>query len=142
MSARKGPRQHGFSLVEVLIVIIIIGILAAIAIPMFLGQRDKAHNSSARAGGHTIAIALLTYVTQLPGNEPWPATCDRQLLVTDTGILKESEWPQNPWTGDDMHPVPDVDLGNYAYERYTTADDKVRYHLTVYLKDTAPFEVL
>ncbi len=32
--------------------------------------------------------------------------------------------------------------GNYAYERYTTADDKVRYHLTVYLRGTAPFEVL
>ena len=32
---------------------IIIGILAAIAIPMYLGQRDQAKNASARAGGGT-----------------------------------------------------------------------------------------
>lgn len=141
-SGNRDGRQRGFSLIEVLIVIIIIGILAAIAIPMFLGQRDKAHNATAKAGGHTIGIALLTYVTQLPGNEPWPPTCDRALLVDEAGILKDSEWPQNPFAGGDMRPVADAGLGNYAYERYTTADDQVRYRLTVYLKNMDPFEVL
>ena len=44
-------------MIEVLVVMIIIGILAAIAIPMYLGQRDRAKDAAAR-GGRQIATAL------------------------------------------------------------------------------------
>ncbi len=44
--------------------IVIIGILAAIAIPMFLGQRERAKNASAVEGGRTIMIAVLTYAAR------------------------------------------------------------------------------
>lgn len=47
---RKRVRgQKGFTLIELLVVIIIIAILAAIAIPTFLGQRDKAHDAAAKS---------------------------------------------------------------------------------------------
>ena len=56
-------RDEGFTLIELLVVIIIIGILAAIAIPVFLSQRNKGYDSQAKSDVRNLATLDETYFT-------------------------------------------------------------------------------
>ena len=60
MSGRR-PREHGFTLIELLIVIIVVGILAAIAIPVYVGQRDKAKEATLKTTAHYVLVATEDY---------------------------------------------------------------------------------
>lgn len=66
----RDDRDAGFTLIELLVVVVIIGILAAIAIPVFLNQRNAARNASVESDIRNLATVMETYYTQ---NDAYPS---------------------------------------------------------------------
>ena len=61
---KKHRNQKGFTLIELMIVIAIIGILAAIAIPQFSSYRAKAYNSAAVSDARNMRTDLEAYYAE------------------------------------------------------------------------------
>ncbi|CAM3912919.1 prepilin-type N-terminal cleavage/methylation domain-containing protein [Nocardioides marinus] len=66
MRIPQSKQDKGFTLIELLVVVVIIGILAAVAIPVFLNQRQKAVDSGLKSDLKNAATAIESYVVDNP----------------------------------------------------------------------------
>ena len=119
-------KKRGFTLIELMVVVVIIGILAAIAIPNFVKIVDKAKVASVKANQHTSQVAVESMAIDLMGAYP------------STEVDIEDELPpnfKNPYNATDDKAAAFICLP--ATAAYTPVDDAANEGRVRYVTDGA-----
>jgi general secretion pathway protein G len=129
--------QRGFTLIELMVVIVILGILAGLIIPRIMGRPEEARRMKARVQIESIETALKLYKLD---NGSYPTTEQGlQALVEaptvgqlpkawrDGGYLEKGKVPKDPWDNEFVYLSPgvnsDFDLISYGADGEPGGED-------------------
>jgi len=118
MTPSYSSRERGFSLLEIMVVLIIIGVMAAIVAPRFVERADEAKVDSTKIQMKNIEQALKLYRLQ---KGQYPASSEGLNALTASGKGGKSyldALPKDAWGGDFIYLSPgvhgDVDILSYG----------------------------
>lgn len=123
---RAVRRQQGFTLLEIMVVVTILGLLAAFIVPNVIGQGDKAKVDLAKANMSGIANALdfykldnKKYPTTEQGLEALVSKPDGASNWNSSGYLQKL--PEDPWGNQYVYISPGID--GKPFDLYTLGAD-------------------
>jgi type IV pilus assembly protein PilA len=136
MQKKRAAGDSGFTLVELLVVVVIIGVLVAIAVPMYLNYRKGAANKSAESDVRAAVSAIEQFYTENDNAYPADTTTDVSVKLgfgttvsgaTPTGgtaqyaTLSPGNTMQYKKSGNDSYKVCAMNADGKAYYRYDSA---------------------